>query len=905
MNRFSFSQKLFLAFATIIILSSLVGIITFSRYSQLVQDRRALDQLSQQNDLLWQQTAIVTGLQSRLQPLANEENPALFSEAIQEQIDWLEESSIQNELQNIDAILLSDIQTVEQVLVDLLDRTRTNATLGRWDEVRLGLATELFLYTREYFEQRDLYLAELISAETTLREEIANKQREAILRLATGFGALVVGVSVLGYWLSKEGRRLEAYAGLATTSPGEELEQRSVSILESQKLRRPSMWLDEMVASDVVLSTQIRYQTNQLAIFKAMSKLVSEDHTFDDFINQIVKLIAARFDFYHVGLFLKHPKNEQLELRAGSKSDGYRSIPINRKTLVGWSAYHHQPVLVSNVQFDNRHYRWPELPDTKSQLCLPLIIEGAVIGVLDIHTDRVNLITDSTRPIFQVIAEFVAISIYNLQERVNEYEGRKQAEWLKRVSEKLINPTDLSSTYRQALLDAAELIRFDLGILFSWDGVELNPSAVVLEGDDMRGVTPSLNRLTPDPEDGENWLSKLLADGEPIALANTSNDETLAAWGNLALQGSLACYPLRHADEMVGLLMLSRKEEKPFVREELDLIEKLSDQFAKAEERARIYHQLKRFNEQLEFEVQNRTKAIQTAYYELERLDLTKSNFVDIASHELRTPIAIIKGYGEILRSDPRLLNNPHYSTIISGILSGSDRISKIVENLLDISKIDYRTLALKPQAGQFQLILEKLLSELKDSVQERQIDLVVDPSVSNLPEFQFDHDALYKAFYHLLVNAVKFTPDGGRIDISANSWRMVPRNLDWPRQGVQIMIQDNGIGINPDDLEMIFNKFYQMGDARNHSSGTTKFMAGGTGLGLAIVRGIVTAHGGLVWAESVGMDSEAQPGSVFHVVLPFGEKEENKNGETDSLLDANRPSIYSNLFENSFFKQN
>jgi signal transduction histidine kinase len=129
------------------------------------------------------------------------------------------------------------------------------------------------------------------------------------------------------------------------------------------------------------------------------------------------------------------------------------------------------------------------------------------------------------------------------------------------------------------------------------------------------------------------------------------------------------------------------------------------------------------------------------------------------------------------------------------------------------------------------------------------------------------DSTRLYQALRNIAMNAVKFTPDGGRIDVKA---RMI-------RAGgaVEITIADTGIGINVEHHDLIFDKFYRVGELNLHSTGQTKFKGAGPGLGLPIARGIVEAHGGRVWVESEGQDEERLPGSVFHVILPVGHSEQ------------------------------
>jgi signal transduction histidine kinase len=136
------------------------------------------------------------------------------------------------------------------------------------------------------------------------------------------------------------------------------------------------------------------------------------------------------------------------------------------------------------------------------------------------------------------------------------------------------------------------------------------------------------------------------------------------------------------------------------------------------------------------------------------------------------------------------------------------------------------------------------------------------------LPPIEADPEALPKVFHHLIGNAIKYTPDGGTITISGHPATNDSEGITL--EGIEIIISDSGVGIDPEFHELIFTKFYQTGELALHSTGKSKFMGAGPGLGLAIARGIVEAHRGKLWVESPGFDLEACPGSRFHLFLPL-----------------------------------
>ena len=118
-------------------------------------------------------------------------------------------------------------------------------------------------------------------------------------------------------------------------------------------------------------------------------------------------------------------------------------------------------------------------------------------------------------------------------------------------------------------------------------------------------------------------------------------------------------------------------------------------------------------------------------------------------------------------------------------------------------------------------------------------------------------------AFGNLINNAIKFTPDGGRIEI----WGRV---VQGPEPVIEIVIADSGVGIDPRDHDMIFDKFYRVESSDLHSTGTTKYKGAGPGLGLSIVKGVIEGHGGRIWVESEAYDETSCPGSRFHILLPI-----------------------------------
>ncbi|MCF6278697.1 MAG: HAMP domain-containing histidine kinase, partial [Anaerolineales bacterium] len=271
---------------------------------------------------------------------------------------------------------------------------------------------------------------------------------------------------------------------------------------------------------------------------------------------------------------------------------------------------------------------------------------------------------------------------------------------------------------------------------------------------------------------------------------------------------------------------------------------------------------------------------LDTANQNLERIDRTKSDFISIASHELRTPLTVMRGYTEMLLENTSL--DDAILQMLKGIHDGTMRLHEIMDSLFDIAQIDARTLELHLQLVDVPELVRGVSGSFAKPLSERGQSLTVD--LPSLPPIKADPNTLRKVFHHVINNAIKFTPNGGSINIGGKV--LVP-DIDknfLPDGGIELVISDTGVGIDPSFREVIFTKFYQPSEQLGkHSTGKTKFKGSGAGLGLALSRGIVEAHGGRIWAESPGYDDVHFPGSHFHIILPLRKLEENEKPSAEN----------------------
>jgi PAS domain S-box-containing protein len=227
--------------------------------------------------------------------------------------------------------------------------------------------------------------------------------------------------------------------------------------------------------------------------------------------------------------------------------------------------------------------------------------------------------------------------------------------------------------------------------------------------------------------------------------------------------------------------------------------------------------------------------------------DRAKSEFVSNVSHELRTPMTAIKGYTDLLHAGAVGLVNDDQARFLSIIRNNADRLTALINDLLDISRVETGRVRFEPRPLQIGDVIADVVNELAVPAEAKRQTLIYEV-VAGLPDVMGDRDRLNQVATNLVGNAIHYTPDGGKIEVRA-----------YPVEGaVRVDVKDTGIGIAPDDMGRIFERFYRADDPVVQE-------ATGTGLGLSIVKMFVEMHGGRVWVES-----DPGKGSTFTFILPM-----------------------------------
>jgi signal transduction histidine kinase len=243
----------------------------------------------------------------------------------------------------------------------------------------------------------------------------------------------------------------------------------------------------------------------------------------------------------------------------------------------------------------------------------------------------------------------------------------------------------------------------------------------------------------------------------------------------------------------------------------------------------------------------------------MERVDRSKSAFISVAAHELKTPITLIDGYASMMDDLIQQGKGTNLEGLLAGMNTGIKRLRSIVDDMIDVSMIDNDLLQLNFQPIQVSQMLSALNLEFEPVLRTRKLAIHIRDFEGSKEWIYVDATRTTQALRNVINNAIKYTPDGGSISIDG-------RRL---AGFIEVTIADTGIGISTEDQAAIFEKFGQLGRVDLHSSGKTKFKGGGPGLGLPIARGILEAHGGSIWVHSEGHDEIRNPGSTFHILIP------------------------------------
>ncbi len=416
-----------------------------------------------------------------------------------------------------------------------------------------------------------------------------------------------------------------------------------------------------------------------------------------------------------------------------------------------------------------------------------------------------------------------------------------------------INRTfDLEEVFVTAQREALSSMGWDMGAIWLWD-----PRAKQLNMVSFTGLSEDAVRQMFAYGLGEGPTGQAARTHQIVVVEDIRKHPDYAGKSATGLPITQINLPLASLEgELLGVLLIGNSSRATPTEESLNLLATVAHQVSMAIEKTQLYAQVKQHARELENVVKARTEELARAIDDLEdaleharEADKVKSLLLSTVSHELRTPLATIKGSASLLREHYHQLAPEMLAEHLRDIEEEADKLTELIDNLLDMSRIEAGILHIRREAVDLKHMLEATVSAAQMRHGEHPIYLTLP---ARLPMGFGDARRLEQVVANLLDNAAKFSPAGKPIEVSAAAGE----------DEVVISVKDYGIGIPEDQRERIFDRFYQIsgrGDASRH----------GIGLGLAICRGLVEAHEGRIWVESV-----VGEGSTFSFSVPIATPE-------------------------------
>jgi signal transduction histidine kinase/DNA-binding response OmpR family regulator len=559
----------------------------------------------------------------------------------------------------------------------------------------------------------------------------------------------------------------------------------------------------------------------------------------DRLLEVVVDLIQEQFGFRLASVFLIDEVSD--ELYPAAATDDFREIIPNgyRQRVgcgaIGKAAESGETVLVTEASEDDVAIKVSEWL-SPSSMSMPIQIGGVVLGVLEVEADKVHAFDENDQLALEIIADQIAIAYQNAE---------LLAETRSRMTDlRLLHDVSLaaaSSSHLQETLQAAAEV-----LATEWKGTE-----IALQLIDEGKSTLEMKASVGYPRDGgadldlplgkgiTGWVAK---HGKP-ALAPDVRQDSRYYEASPSTRSEL-CVPMTTGGKIIGTLNVESPKINAFSADDQRLLTTLASNLAILIERARLFEEV----EAARAELEQRAKALEGANARLKELDRLKSQFLANMSHELRTPLNSVIGFSEVLIDGLLGEMPPEQKECVENILLSGEHLMALINDVLDLSKIEAGHMELAPRPLDVKGLIEDVEKTVEPMFKEKSQALTIDCQDDH-PPLTADRVRLRQILLNLLSNAHKFTPNGGEITLSCSL-------VDDATMGFSVV--DTGVGIKPEDQEIIFEEFRQ-------ADGTAAREVEGTGLGLAISKRLVEMHDGSIWLES-----DYGEGTTFSFLLPL-----------------------------------
>ena len=622
---------------------------------------------------------------------------------------------------------------------------------------------------------------------------------------------------------------------------GKTIEKTSLNYTHKGK-KLTSLHLKATAPTQSEIEQEYQAMVKELEVINEMSQAFTTSLNLQQVLQTIIKQISAVLPTDGISIFLVDEENKELVLSASLKA---LNLPEHLKRvsfeqgIVGWTAKHGQPQLVSDVAQDDRYY--PEIGNATnlhvgSTICAPLMRGGKVLGAIQSVNRRPNVFTEKHLRLLMAAGNHAAIAIENARLHQKTYKNLERISILYEASQ--IN-RHLQDRQRILKLVTTSIHRYfnskpTMVFEVSSKGV-LSP--LYLPGVSPRKVLFYLQR--PWQLDDPDFSA--LVRGDSIQIDNLQAPQYAKFRPKLAHPDAKSWYaiPLQVADKTLGALVLIGSTTKLIPTKEMQLLHAIAGHIAAAMENNRLIK-----------EMETQTKVLHQTNQQLMHANKIKDHFVATMSHELRTPLNSIIGYSYILQEEMDGPLAPKQLEAVEKIKEGGESLLAMINDILDLSKMEDGELKVYPYQFPIQQVIEAAVAVILPLAQAKALSLVVTPFDRSLLVYA-DPGRLRQLLVNLLSNAVKFT-DAGEVCISVTA----------KDKEITLSVSDTGMGIPNKEIPYLFEKFYQIDSAKTRQHE-------GSGLGLAIVKQITEAMRG-----SIKVESELDKGSVFTVTLPQEGKE-------------------------------
>jgi signal transduction histidine kinase len=575
-------------------------------------------------------------------------------------------------------------------------------------------------------------------------------------------------------------------------------------------------------------------RTRQLTTLNEVARSLASTLDLSPLLSQILNSAVEILNCEAGSLLLVDEQTDELvfEVVIGPQTLVGQRLPPGAG-LVGKAVDLRQPIIANDAR---RSKEWFDKPDestgftTKDLLVVPMLIKERVIGVIEVINRKDSLpFNPDDQELLAAFTSQAAVAIENarLYTQTDQTLAARVEELsvMQRIDRELNASLEIDRAMRITLEWAMRQSKVKAGLI----GVIEEKGIAIMAS---QGYTTELMPYAKEPLPIElPGLKEAIESGQP-QIYRMEPDNGSHPLGLLTNCKSRVAVPIRRENQAIGVLLLENTLAEGASEEVLGFLSRLTDHAAIAIANARLYT-------------------------EVQSANLAKSQFVSFVAHELKNPMASIKGYTELVAGGMAGPINEMQASFLATVRSNVDRMNTIVSDLNDLTKIQVGAMRLEFKAVNIGEVIDEVSRSLTRQIEEKGQKFILDLEPT-LPSVWADRTRMVQVLTNLISNAHKYTPQGGDIIVRARS-EAADSESSPAIQVIHLAVIDTGIGISPEDQAKIFQQYFR--------TEISKDMASGTGLGLNITKSLVEMQGGRVWFES-----EVQKGTTFHLTIPIAE---------------------------------